>query len=70
MSIRMHESSILGAPSTGPACQVLFCLKERNRKLIDSYFWALQAFSPALNPKVCVFLNAGTEPKKDSIYHL
>lgn len=49
---------------------MLFCLKERWDKLVNSYFWAFKAFGPALGSEVLIFLNAGAEPGKDSIYHL
>lgn len=50
--------------------QLLFCLKEENKKKINSHRWALQAFAEVLNPNVVVLLDAGTQPSKDSIYHL
>lgn len=51
-------------------CQFLFCLKEKNQKITNSYRWALQAFGQVLNPKICVFFDAGTEPTKTSLYSL
>lgn len=50
--------------------QLLFCLKEENKKKINSHRWALEAFGKVLNPNVVVLLDAGTQPSKDSIYHL
>lgn len=50
--------------------QVMFCLKEKNAKKINSHRWALQAFAPLLQPEVCVLLDAGTRPGNRSIYHL
>ncbi|ORY76991.1 glycosyltransferase family 2 protein [Protomyces lactucae-debilis] len=50
--------------------QVLFCLKEKNQKKINSHRWFFQAFGPILNPNVCVLLDAGTQPGDKSIYHL
>lgn len=50
--------------------QMIFCLKERNQKKINSHRWFFNAFGEILNPKVCVLLDAGTEPSHDSIYHL
>ncbi len=51
-------------------CQILFCLKERNQKQINSHRWALQAFGGILQPNLCVFIDVGTEPEGTSIYHL
>ncbi|KAI8873125.1 chitin synthase 2 [Ramicandelaber brevisporus] len=51
-------------------CQVIFCLKEKNAKKINSHRWFFNAFSPILNPKVCVLIDVGTKPTDTSIYHL
>lgn len=50
--------------------QMLFCLKEKNQKKINSHRWFFQAFGRVLDPNICVLLDAGTRPGKDSIYHL
>jgi chitin synthase len=50
--------------------QLLFCLKEKNQKKINSHRWLFNAFCPLLSPNVCVLLDVGTRPGKDTIYHL
>lgn len=50
--------------------QLLFCLKEKNQKKINSHRWCFQAFGPILQPKVVILLDAGTEPSRRSLYHL
>lgn len=50
--------------------QMIFCLKEKNQKKINSHRWFFQAFGRVLDPNICVLLDAGTRPGKDSIYHL
>lgn len=50
--------------------QMLFCLKEKNQKKINSHRWFFSAFGAVLVPNVCVLLDAGTQPGGDSIYHL
>ncbi|KAH7102577.1 glycosyltransferase family 2 protein [Auriculariales sp. MPI-PUGE-AT-0066] len=50
--------------------QVVFCLKEKNQKKINSHRWFFNAFGPVLNPNVCVLLDVGTMPGPTSIYHL
>ncbi|CAG8625730.1 10774_t:CDS:2, partial [Acaulospora colombiana] len=50
--------------------QVLFCLKEKNAKKINSHRWFFNAFGKLLNPNVCVLLDVGTKPGSTSIYHL
>ncbi|GBC10518.1 hypothetical protein RclHR1_00970019 [Rhizophagus clarus] len=50
--------------------QILFCLKEENTKKINSHRWFFNAFGRNLNPNVCILLDAGTKPGKNSIYHL
>ncbi|CAJ2502227.1 Uu.00g096210.m01.CDS01 [Anthostomella pinea] len=50
--------------------QMLFCLKEKNQKKINSHRWFFNAFGPVLNPNICVLIDAGTRPGGNSIYHL
>ncbi|KAM0432329.1 hypothetical protein ACHAPT_004870 [Fusarium lateritium] len=50
--------------------QLLFCLKEKNAKKINSHRWFFTAFGNVLNPNICVLLDAGTRPGGSSIYHL
>ncbi|KAJ1891283.1 hypothetical protein LPJ66_007009, partial [Kickxella alabastrina] len=60
----------LGSEQNMPPVQVLFCLKEKNAKKINSHRWFFNAFSTILNPKVCVLIDVGTKPTSTSIYHL
>ena len=50
--------------------QVIFCLKEKNQKKINSHRWFFNAFGPILQPNVCILLDVGTMPGPGSIYHL
>lgn len=50
--------------------QMLFCLKEKNAKKINSHRWLFNAFCPLLHPIVCVLLDVGTRPGNSTIYHL
>ncbi|ORX96631.1 glycosyltransferase family 2 protein [Basidiobolus meristosporus CBS 931.73] len=50
--------------------QIIFCLKEKNKKKLNSHRWFFNAFAPLLNPNVCVLLDVGTRPSGTSIYHL
>ncbi|KAH7149199.1 chitin synthase 1 [Dactylonectria estremocensis] len=50
--------------------QILFCLKEKNGKKINSHRWFFSAFGRVLDPNICVLLDAGTRPGGNSIYHL
>lgn len=50
--------------------QLLFLLKEKNEKKINSHRWCFQAISDILNPKIVVLLDAGTQPSGKSLYHL
>ncbi|USW54165.1 Putative chitin synthase [Septoria linicola] len=51
-------------------CQVIFCLKEKNAKKLNSHRWFFNAFGRALNPNICILLDVGTKPGDDSLYHL
>lgn len=57
-------------PRDGPPVQMIFCLKEKNQKKINSHRWFFQAFGRVLEPNICVLIDAGTRPGKDSIYKL
>ncbi|KAK3714481.1 hypothetical protein LTR37_007787 [Vermiconidia calcicola] len=50
--------------------QMLFCLKEKNQKKINSHRWFFQAFGEVLEPNICCLIDAGTRPGKSSIYDL
>ncbi|BFZ65301.1 Chitin synthase, class 2 [Saitoella coloradoensis] len=64
------ELNTKGAEKGYVPVQMLFCLKEKNQKKINSHRWFFQAFGPVLNPNVCVLLDGGTMPGPTSIYHL
>ncbi|KAK3940151.1 class 2 chitin synthase, partial [Diplogelasinospora grovesii] len=51
-------------------CQMIFCLKEKNQKKLNSHRWFFNAFGKALNPNVCILLDVGTRPGGTSLYHL
>ena len=57
-------------PRGATPVQMIFCLKEKNQKKINSHRWFFQAFGRVLDPNICVLLDAGTKPGKDSVYHL
>ncbi|CAE6378425.1 unnamed protein product [Rhizoctonia solani] len=61
---------IEGAERGTVPCQVIFCLKEKNQKKINSHRWFFNAFGRVLEPNVCVLLDVGTRPGPTSIYHL
>ncbi|KAI0675208.1 chitin synthase-domain-containing protein [Trametes maxima] len=50
--------------------QIIFCMKEKNQKKINSHRWFFNAFGALLQPNVCVLLDVGTRPGNKSIYHL
>ncbi|KAF9448778.1 glycosyltransferase family 2 protein [Macrolepiota fuliginosa MF-IS2] len=61
---------IEGAEKGVVPVQVIFCLKEKNQKKINSHRWFFNAFGTILQPNVCVLLDVGTMPGPTSIYHL
>ncbi|OCH95669.1 chitin synthase [Obba rivulosa] len=50
--------------------QIIFCLKEQNKKKLNSHRWFFNAFGPLIQPNVCVLLDVGTKPTGTSIYEL
>ncbi len=51
-------------------CQIIFCLKEKNQKKLNSHRWFFNAFGKALTPNVCILLDVGTKPGPKALYHL
>ncbi|KAF9584673.1 Chitin synthase, class 2 [Lunasporangiospora selenospora] len=64
------ELKVRGADRGIVPVQILFCLKEQNKKKLNSHRWFFNAFAHQLNPNVCVLLDVGTKPSGTSIYHL
>ena len=56
--------------STLPPVQMMFCLKQKNSKKINSHRWLFTAFGRILNPEVCILLDAGTKPGTKSLLAL
>lgn len=53
-----------------PPVQMIFCLKQKNSKKINSHRWLFNAFGRILNPEVCILLDAGTKPGSKSLMAL
>ncbi|KAJ5814509.1 hypothetical protein N7474_006286 [Penicillium riverlandense] len=53
-----------------PPVQMIFCLKQKNSKKINSHRWLFNGFSRILNPEVVVLIDAGTKPGKKSLLAL
>ncbi|CAG8576054.1 9674_t:CDS:2, partial [Racocetra fulgida] len=64
------EFGIRGLDKNVSPVQILFCLKEKNAKKLNSHRWFFNAFAAQLKPNVCVLLDVGTKPSGTSIYHL
>ncbi|OCH87189.1 glycosyltransferase family 2 protein [Obba rivulosa] len=50
--------------------QIIFCLKEKNQKKLNSHRWFFEAFGPVLQPEVCILLDVGTMPGPTAFYHI
>lgn len=50
--------------------QIIFCLKEKNQKKINSHRWFFRAFCQQLQPNVCMLLDVGTKPGSSSLVDL
>ncbi|KAF2224115.1 chitin synthase G [Elsinoe ampelina] len=57
-------------PTTLPPVQMMFCLKQKNSKKINSHRWLFTAFGRILNPEICILLDAGTKPGHKSLLAL
>jgi chitin synthase len=50
--------------------QIIFAMKEKNAKKINSHRWCFNAIGKVLQPNVCILLDVGTMPRARSLYHL
>lgn len=50
--------------------QIIFVLKAKNQKKINSHRWLFNAIGRMLSPEVCILIDAGTKPGHKSIYYL
>ena len=64
------SNKIEGAEKGIVPVQLIFCLKEKTQKKINSHRWFFNAFGSILQPNICVLLDVGTMPAPRSIYHL
>jgi chitin synthase len=64
------ELKFKGAEKGIVPVQMLFCMKERNAKKLNSHRWFFNAFGRALTPNICILLDVGTKPGGNSLYHL
>ena len=64
---RPHDD---GGSTTFPPVQMLFCLKQKNSKKINSHRWLFTGFGRILNPEVCILIDAGTKPGNKSLLSL
>jgi chitin synthase len=69
MAVSINKG-VVGVKKGNTPIQMLFCLKEKNQKKINSHRWFFQAFGAVLDPNICVLIDAGTKPGKDSVYQL
>ncbi|KAH8985205.1 chitin synthase-domain-containing protein [Lactarius hatsudake] len=65
-----ESNKIEGAEKGIVPVQIIFYLKEKNQKKINSHRWFFNAFGPILQPNVCVLLEVGMRSGPSSIYHL
>lgn len=70
VGMELKGKTVQMKPKGGTPVQMIFCLKEKNQKKINSHRWFFQAFGRVLDPNICVLIDAGTKPGRDSIYHL
>ena len=71
VGIRIDGGKVTAVPcGLTVTVQMLFCLKEFNQQKINSHRLFFLAFSPALEPNICVLIDARMNPGGDSIYQL
>jgi chitin synthase len=63
MKFKAHEKGLVPV-------QIMFLLKEKNAKKINSHRWFFRGICRTLVPNVTVLIDVGTAPSNHSIYHL
>ncbi|KAI8604976.1 chitin synthase-domain-containing protein [Dissophora ornata] len=53
-----------------PPIQIVFCLKERHTKKLNSHRWFFNALCPLLKPRITLLTTAGTKIGNGSLFHL
>ncbi|KAF9385244.1 Chitin synthase, class 2 [Podila verticillata] len=53
-----------------PPIQIVFCLKERHTKKLNSHRWFFNALCPLLEPRITLLTTAGAKIGKGSLYNL
>ncbi|KAF9130737.1 Chitin synthase, class 2 [Mortierella sp. 14UC] len=53
-----------------PPIQIVFCLKERHTKKLNSHRWFFNALCPLLQPKITLLTTAGAKIGNGSLFHL
>ncbi|KAJ3304147.1 Chitin synthase, class 2, partial [Blyttiomyces sp. JEL0837] len=69
LSIRLPDDHAKDGLSLLP-CQVVFLLKEKNAKKINSHRWFFKAVCDSVEPDVCILIDVGTRPTKESFFHV
>jgi chitin synthase len=59
-----------GDPLNLVPVQIIFVLKAKNQKKINSHRWLFNGIGKILKPETCVLIDAGTKPGHKSIYYL
>ena len=65
VGMELKGTTVQMKPKGATPVQIVFCLKEKNQKKINSHRWFFQAFGRVLDPNVWVLIDAGTKPGKD-----
>ncbi|KAJ3056048.1 Chitin synthase, class 1 [Rhizophlyctis rosea] len=65
-----RDLHLRGTESLLVPTQVIFVLKEKNAKKINSHRWFFNAICKICDPEVTLLLDVGTKPTKTSFYHL
>lgn len=50
--------------------QVIFCVKQKNRRKLNSHLWFFGGFCEMINPKYVMLLDVGTKPLPKSLFYL
>ena len=55
---------------TGPALNLIFCIKQLTKRKLNTHRWLLEGFCKVINPEFLIFLDAGIQPSRRALFKL
>ena len=67
--IFVHNIEFEGVDEGYPL-QLVFCIKQQNKRKLNTHLWFFGGFCEMIQPKYVVLLDVGTEPEKKALFYM